>query len=52
MKKKKTERRGIRGTLVDGNQSQTQVASAGEWENAAFRGDRDGRLKVPREKRD
>lgn len=52
MKKKKTERRGIKGTLAWGNESEEQISRAGEWENAAFRGDRDGKLEVPRKKRD
>lgn len=51
MKKKKTERRGTKGTLAYGNQSEEQTKRAGEWANAAFRGDRDGELRVPRKRK-
>lgn len=51
MSKKKIERRGVKGTLTYGNQSEEQIREAGQWENAAFRGDRDGALRVPRKKK-
>lgn len=50
MAKKNAKQRGTEGTLASGNQSEKEIGNAGEWANAAFRGDRDGKLKVPRKK--